>query len=110
SGTRFQSSRAAQPRHAKNRGGVSPRRCGIERGSFPRIPFYERGAQMTSEALSNDAVAGPAPHDASFAARNKLVITVLLVSTFVVMLNETAMTVAIPHLMEALNVPATAAQ
>ncbi len=65
---------------------------------------------MTSEALSNDAVAGPAPHDASFAARNKLVITVLLVSTFVVMLNETAMTVAIPHLMEALNVPATAAQ
>jgi DHA2 family lincomycin resistance protein-like MFS transporter len=70
---------------------------------------------MTSEALSsNDAPMGadaaPLPHDASFAARNKLVINVLLVSTFVVMLNETAMTVAIPKLMSALNVEASAAQ
>ena len=70
---------------------------------------------MTSEALSPDAESGVdqsavAPHDKSFAARNKLVINVLLVSTFVVMLNETAMTVAIPRLMQALNVEASAAQ
>jgi DHA2 family lincomycin resistance protein-like MFS transporter len=66
---------------------------------------------MTSDTISDfDAAAAPAPHDASFAARNKLVINVLLISTFVVMLNETAMTVAIPHLMAALNVEASAAQ
>ena len=69
---------------------------------------------MTSEALnpSDAPEAAPqlAPHDQSFAARNRLVINVLLVSTFVVMLNETAMTVAIPRLMEALNVTASAAQ
>lgn len=66
---------------------------------------------MTTDTISDfDAAATPAPHDASFAARNKLVINVLLISTFVVMLNETAMTVAIPHLMAALNVEASAAQ
>ncbi|HHY49567.1 MAG TPA: multidrug efflux MFS transporter, partial [Alphaproteobacteria bacterium] len=68
---------------------------------------------MTSEALNPELSAAPeefAPDHASFAARNRLVINVLLVSTFVVMLNETAMTVAIPHLMEALAVPASAAQ
>jgi MFS transporter, DHA2 family, lincomycin resistance protein len=66
---------------------------------------------MTSEALNvSDAPEILAPDHASFAARNKLVINVLLVSTFVVMLNETAMTVAIPRLMEALNVPASSAQ
>lgn len=43
-------------------------------------------------------------------ARDKLVINVLLVSTFVVMLNETAMSVAIPRLMESLEVTASAAQ
>jgi DHA2 family lincomycin resistance protein-like MFS transporter len=51
-----------------------------------------------------------APDHVSFAARNRLVINVLLVSTFVVMLNETAMTVAIPRLMDALGVTASAAQ
>jgi DHA2 family lincomycin resistance protein-like MFS transporter len=62
---------------------------------------------MTSETFTNDIAAAPAPSDVSFAARNKLVINVLLVSTFVVMLNETAMTVAIPELMHALNAPAS---
>ena len=52
--------------------------------------------------------AGAAP--ATSAARTNLVINVLLVSTFVVMLNETAMTVAIPRLMSALDVSAVAAQ
>jgi DHA2 family lincomycin resistance protein-like MFS transporter len=43
-------------------------------------------------------------------AHKTLVINVLLVSTFVVMLNETAMIVAIPSLMTALGVDANAAQ
>jgi DHA2 family lincomycin resistance protein-like MFS transporter len=69
---------------------------------------------MTSQAVTASDVlatsAELAPDDRSFAARNRLVLNVLLVSTFVVMLNETAMTVAIPHLMEALGVTASAAQ
>jgi DHA2 family lincomycin resistance protein-like MFS transporter len=44
------------------------------------------------------------------AARNKLVINLLLVSAFVVILNETIMSVAIPPLMISLNVTASAAQ
>ena len=46
----------------------------------------------------------------SIAARNKLVISLLLVSAFVVILNETIMSVALPVLMEDLQIPATAAQ
>lgn len=66
---------------------------------------------MTSETMTAaDALDAPAPDHISFAARNKLVINILLVSTFVVMLNETAMSVAIPPLMEAFNAPATDAQ
>ncbi|TFD62123.1 DHA2 family efflux MFS transporter permease subunit [Cryobacterium suzukii] len=44
------------------------------------------------------------------AKRNQLVIRVLLVSAFVVILNETIMGVALPHLMNDLNITATAAQ
>ena len=44
------------------------------------------------------------------AARDKLVIGLLLASTFVVFLNETIMTVALPRLMLALDVPASAVQ
>jgi DHA2 family lincomycin resistance protein-like MFS transporter len=51
-----------------------------------------------------------APHDARFSARNRLVITILIISTFVVILNETLMVVAIPHLMGDLGVTAEAAQ
>jgi DHA2 family lincomycin resistance protein-like MFS transporter len=47
---------------------------------------------------------------AEHAARNKLVINLLLVSAFVVILNETIMSVAIPRLMERLGVTAAAAQ
>ena len=66
---------------------------------------------MTSESIPTGAPAiDVAPHDPANAARNSLVINVLLVSTFVVMLNETAMSVAIPKLMTALNVEANAAQ
>ncbi len=63
---------------------------------------------MTSETFS--AQSTPAPSDASFADRNRLVISILLVSTFVVFLNETIMSVAIPRLMISLDVPASAAQ
>lgn len=51
-----------------------------------------------------------APPDAALAARNRLVISLLLVSTFVVILNETLMGVAIPHLMQDLQITASAAQ
>nr|WP_233551294.1 DHA2 family efflux MFS transporter permease subunit [Cryobacterium melibiosiphilum] len=43
-------------------------------------------------------------------ARNQLVIRLLLVSAFVVILNETIMGVALPHLMTDLSITATAAQ
>jgi len=64
---------------------------------------------MTLEA-SMDAVPQSAPHHPDNAARNRLVIGILLVSTFVVFLNETIMSVAIPHLMKDLGVSAGAAQ
>ncbi|WP_105035595.1 MDR family MFS transporter [Cryobacterium aureum] len=44
------------------------------------------------------------------AKRNQLVIRLLLVSAFVVILNETIMGVALPHLMNDLSITATAAQ
>ena len=44
------------------------------------------------------------------AARNRLVIGLLLVSAFVVILNETIMGVALPHLMADLQITASAAQ
>lgn len=48
--------------------------------------------------------------DAALRRRNTLVISLLLVSTFVVFLNETIMGVALPHLMEDLAISAVAAQ
>jgi len=44
------------------------------------------------------------------AKRNQLVIRLLLISAFVVILNETIMGVALPHLMKDLSITATAAQ
>lgn len=51
-----------------------------------------------------------AANDASNSSRNKLVIGLLLVSSFVVILNETIMSVALPQLMEDLQIPASSAQ
>jgi len=48
--------------------------------------------------------------DPSLAARNSLVINLLLASAFVVMLNETIMNVAIPTIKDSFGVPASAAQ
>src|SRR5690606_6484941 len=64
---------------------------------------------MTMDATM-DALPTSAPHHPDNAARNRLVIAVLLVSTFVVMLNETIMSVAIPYLMVDLGVTAGLAQ
>jgi DHA2 family lincomycin resistance protein-like MFS transporter len=59
----------------------------------------------TSEVLdSTDA------ENARIGARNKLVISLLLVSAFVVILNETIMSVAVPVLMKDLGIAASAAQ
>lgn len=63
--------------------------------------------------IEESAVGSPADATievADFSARNRLVIGVLLVSTFIVILNETIMSVAIPHLMTDLGVTASAAQ
>jgi DHA2 family lincomycin resistance protein-like MFS transporter len=65
---------------------------------------------MTAEAFSPDVAPVTSPADSSNAARNRLVIALLLTSTFVVFLNETIMSVAIPHLMTDLGVTASAAQ
>ena len=46
----------------------------------------------------------------STAKRNKLIINLLIISAFVVILNETVMGVAIPHLMADLGITALAAQ
>ena len=66
---------------------------------------------MSTDATTFDAelVSAP-PVSQSDAARNRLVIALLLVSTFVVFLNETIMSVAIPHLMADLGVAASVAQ
>jgi DHA2 family lincomycin resistance protein-like MFS transporter len=61
-----------------------------------------------SDALSADS--GIAPGVADHVGRNRLVINLLLVATFVVILNETLMAVAIPRLMHDLNVTAGAVQ
>jgi MFS transporter, DHA2 family, lincomycin resistance protein len=64
-----------------------------------------------SESVANLAPADvPATLTADTVRRNRLVINLLLVATFVVILNETLMAVAIPRLMHDLNVTAGAVQ
>ncbi|WP_213815239.1 MDR family MFS transporter [Glaciihabitans sp. dw_435] len=53
---------------------------------------------------------GTAADDPTIAKRNKLVINLLLISAFVVILNETIMGVALPHLMQDLDITASSAQ
>ncbi|MEQ1769441.1 MAG: MDR family MFS transporter [Devosia sp.] len=64
---------------------------------------------MSSDTIVSD-IASESQVDVPVKANTGLVINILLVATFVVMLNETAMTVAIPQLMSALGVTAGAAQ
>jgi DHA2 family lincomycin resistance protein-like MFS transporter len=65
---------------------------------------------MGTDATTFDAMPAAEPAIQGDAARNRLVIALLLVSTFVVFLNETIMSVAIPHLMTDLGVAASVAQ
>ncbi|MGV8853726.1 MAG: MDR family MFS transporter [Devosia sp.] len=62
---------------------------------------------MTTQAPTMDTAP---PGATDNAARNRLVIALLLGSTFVVFLNETMMSVAIPHLMADLGVSPSVAQ
>ena len=63
-----------------------------------------------SAPAQNDAPASPWASDPALAGRNRLVISLLLVSAFVVILNETIMSVALPVLMKDLDIAAEAAQ
>ena len=88
-----------QPRHASL--GITSRRSHVAKGLAKSAPIPETRHKMTAETISDVQVAPEAtPIDSSTAARNRLVIALLLVSTFVVFLNETIMSVAIPHLMD----------
>jgi len=64
---------------------------------------------MTSETFTPE-MSHAEPAHPSNAARNSLVINLLLVSAFVLMLNETMMNVAIPTIKDSLDVTASAAQ
>jgi len=66
-------------------------------------------ATATNEATAA-SVAETIATDQALNTRNRLVITLLLISTFVVILNETIMGVALPRLMTDLNITASAAQ
>jgi DHA2 family lincomycin resistance protein-like MFS transporter len=63
-----------------------------------------------STASGAGAAAGGPAAGGGIARRNRLVINLLLVATFVVILNETIMGVAIPHLVVDLNITEVAAQ
>lgn len=65
---------------------------------------------MTSEPLLSEIEEQAELPGEDHSARNRLVIGLLLVSAFVVILNETIMGVAIPHLMADLKIPASSAQ
>src|ERR1700685_4154797 len=69
---------------------------------FEALPSTLRSAFSSGENYKVTA--------ADTAGRNRLVINLLLVATFVVILNETLMAVAIPRLMHDLNVTAGAVQ
>lgn len=77
---------------------------------FLAFPISSKGTAMATETLTDHSPAATAPISAETSARNRLVIGLLLVSTFVVFLNETIMSVAIPHLMDDLGVTAGLAQ
>lgn len=69
---------------------------------------------MTQSSSLPLPASGPVPEARStpdqIAARNRLVIGILIISTFVVILNETIMSVALPTLMTDLNISAATAQ
>jgi DHA2 family lincomycin resistance protein-like MFS transporter len=62
---------------------------------------------MTEAAVQNVA---PPTQNASIASRNRVAIVLLLISVFVVFLNETIMSVAVPDIMSDLNITPSAGQ
>ncbi|HTN62982.1 MAG TPA: MDR family MFS transporter [Devosia sp.] len=65
---------------------------------------------MTTDIPTLDMLSEDTMPVEDHSARNRLVIGLMLVSAFVVILNETIMSVALPHLMGDLNITASAAQ
>jgi DHA2 family lincomycin resistance protein-like MFS transporter len=67
---------------------------------------------MSEPTSRLDTAASPHDSDRSgaLASRDRLVITLLLISSFVVILNETIMSVALPRLMDDLSIEASTAQ
>lgn len=61
---------------------------------------------MTDETLTTN----PPPAETGTGVRDRLAVRLLLISTFVVILNETIMGVALPRLMSDLDIPASTAQ
>ncbi|MCU1420480.1 MAG: family efflux transporter permease subunit, partial [Microbacteriaceae bacterium] len=77
-------------------------------GQIPITAPTTSGLTLTDTTYDNpttDDVVAP-----DLGARNRLVILLLLISTFVVILNETIMGVALPTLMTDLDIPASSAQ
>jgi DHA2 family lincomycin resistance protein-like MFS transporter len=64
-------------------------------------------AALTADEIITETAAETPP---KLSRRDRLVISILIVSTFVVILNETIMAVALPHLMDSLQVSAGAVQ
>ena len=67
---------------------------------------------MTDETLTTTQPPGSATENTApdHGPRDRLAVRLLLISTFVVILNETIMGVALPHLMTDLDIPASTAQ
>ena len=75
---------------------------------------FVKGTTLSQSSSLPLTASGPVPEARStpdqIAARNRLVIGILIISAFVVILNETIMSVALPTLMIDLNISAATAQ
>jgi DHA2 family lincomycin resistance protein-like MFS transporter len=65
---------------------------------------------LSDSRTTSTSTTAPAPSDPDHSARNRLVISLLLVSAFVVILNETVMNVALPDLMADLRIAPSVGQ
>jgi hypothetical protein len=68
------------------------------------------GTSVTDNALTTEPNTTPGSDQPDHSNRNRLVINLMLVATFVVFLNETIIGVAIPRVMEDLKIEASTAQ
>lgn len=80
-------------------------------GSLPQVPRPGSGQDSSGRAESaGPEKPGPEVAEALPPQRVRTLLGVLIVSAFVVILNETVLSVALPDLMEDLHIPATTAQ